>query len=204
MHTITVDGHSLTAQDIGGDNLEEILICLMNHPTTQNRVITKVLVNGDNYSEEVPHAALELMRTTISTLELVTHTADELRLHFLEHGHYFINTLREALPKIVDEFRLGDEVLANEHFLGFLESLHLLINMLEQSKLSMGLGTDIELGSHGSLNSYLEKLSETLSQLISLQEQNDWVYLADVLEYELDGALLHLIELLPLLKTAGH
>lgn len=204
MNSLTVDGNNLTAGDISGDNLEEILSTLMEHPVAANRVITKVLINGDQYSEEVPHAALEVERGQIDSLELVTHTAEDLCLHFLEHGHFFVQTLREALPKIVDEFRLGDEMEANEHFLGFLESLHLLISMLEQSKLSMGLGDEISVSDKGSLNDFLGGLGQTLSNMVSLQEQSDWIYLADVMEYELDSALADLIELMPLLKKAGH
>jgi len=204
MNSLTVDGNNLSAGEISGENLEEILSTLMEHPVVANRVITKVLVNGDNYSEEVPHAALEVERKQIDSLELVTHTAEDLCLHFLEHGHYFVETLREALPKIVDEFRLGDEMEANEHFLGFLESLHLLISMLEQAKISMGLGEEIAVSDKGSLNDFLEALGQTLSNMVSLQEQSDWIYLADVMEYELDGALADLIELMPLLKKAGH
>lgn len=204
MNTLTIDGSTLTAGEISGGNLEEILYALLEHPQVANRVITKVLVNGDVYSEEVPHAALEVERKDIDTLELVTHSAEDLSLHFLENGHSLVDTLRQSLPKIVEEFRLGDEVEANEHFLGFLESLHLLICMLEQSKIAMGLGDDIEVAGHGSINGFLDQLSGILTNMVGLQEQSDWIYLADVLEYELDGALTDLRDLLPLLKKAGH
>lgn len=204
MNTLTVDGTNLAATDIGGSNLEEILMNLMEHPMVSNRIITKVLLNGDQYEEEIPHAAIEVERAQIQSLELVTHTAEDLSLHFLENGHLFVDALRQALTKIVDEFRLGDEQQANEHFLGFLESLHLMVSMLEQTKLSMGIGEDIEVGGKGSLTSYLERLGATLTNMVALQEQSDWVYLADVLEYELDDALVDFVDFLPLLKKAGH
>lgn len=204
MNILTIDGNNLAAADIIGANLEEILMTLMEHPVVANRVITKVLLNGSQYSEEMPHAAIEVERGQIDSLELVTYTAEDLCLHFLESGHFFVEALCRALPKIVDEFRLGDEAEANEHFLSFLESLHLLINMLKQTKMSLGLGEDIAVGGNESLNSYLERLGGTLDTLLSLQEQSDWIYLADILEYELDSALNELTELLPLLKKAGH
>ncbi|MDR1921129.1 MAG: hypothetical protein LBS31_05210 [Candidatus Adiutrix sp.] len=204
MNSLTVDGNNFKTQEIAGGNLEEIIISLMEHPAIENRVITRVLVNGAHYSEEVPHAALEVTREAIDSLELVTRTAEDISLHFLEHGRYYVETLRRALPKIVEEFRMGDETEANEHFLSFLESLHLLISVLEQSKTSMGLGDDIRVGEHGSLNAYLDKLGQVLTTMIGLQEQSDWIYLADVLEYELDASLTDMIELLPLLKKAGH
>jgi len=204
MNTLTIDGNNLPAQDVAGANLEEIIANLMEHPAVGDRIITQVKLNGDDYSEEVPHAALEVMRSQISSLDLVTHSAEEISLHFLEHGHYFVETLREVLPKVVEEFRLGDENEANEHFLGFLESLHLTLNMVEQAKLAMGLSEDIAVSVQGSLNDYLLRLSKILNTLMGLQEQSDWIYLADVLEFELDQALAELIDLLPLLKRAGH
>jgi len=204
MNTLTIDGNNLSAQDVAGANLEEIIANLMEHPAVGDRIITQVKVNGDDYSEEVPHAALEVMRSQISSLDLVTRSAEEISLHFLEHGHYFVEALREALPKVVEEFRLGDESEANEHFLGFLESLHLTLNMIEQAKLAMGLSEDIAVSVQGSLNDYLLRLAKILNTLMGLQEQSDWIYLADVLEFELDQALAELINLMPLLKRAGH
>jgi len=204
MNTLTIDGNNLSAQDVAGANLEEIISNLMEHPAVGDRIITQVKVNGDDYSEEVPHAALEVMRSQIKSLDLVTRSAEEISLHFLEHGHYFVEALREALPKVVEEFRLGDENEANEHFLGFLESLHLTLNMIEQAKLAMGLSDDIAVSAQGSLNDYLLGLAKILNTLMGLQEQSDWIYLADVLEFELDQALAELIDLLPLLKRAGH
>ncbi|MDR2724581.1 MAG: hypothetical protein LBC90_00630, partial [Candidatus Adiutrix sp.] len=89
-------------------------------------------------------------------------------------------------------------------FLSFLEALHLTLGMVEQSKLAMGLGEDIAVDGQGSLNDYLLRLVNILNPLESLQEQSDWIYLADVLEFELDQALAELIDLLPRLKKAGH
>jgi len=204
MNTLTIDGNNLSAQDVAGANLEEIIANLMEHPAVGDRIITQVKLNGDDYSEEVPHAALEVMRSQISSLDLITRSAEEISLHFLEHGHYFVEALRAVLPKVVEEFRLGDESEANEHFLGFLESLHLTLNMIEQAKLAMGLSEDITVSVQGSLNDYLLRLAKILNTLMGLQEQSDWIYLADVLEFELDQALAELIDLLPLLKRAGH
>ena len=204
MNNLIVDGNTLKGAEIPGGNLEEILMNLMEHPSTSERVITKVYVNGENYSEEVPHAALEVERDAIESLELVTHSAEDLSLHFFQYGGYFIDTLRAALPKIVEAFRLGDEAEANEFLLSFLESFHLLVNMLEQTRQTMGLAEDANVAQDISLNQYLDKLSTALATMISLQEQGDWIFLADVLEFELDESLENLGKMLPLLTKSGH
>ncbi|MDR0622784.1 MAG: hypothetical protein LBJ61_13070 [Deltaproteobacteria bacterium] len=204
METLTVDGQTIAANEIVGTNLEEILLNLMEHPSTSGRVIRRIFLNGEPYTEDVPHAALEVPRATIGSLTLDTLTMEDMGLNFLRTGPAYVETLLEALGKIVESFRLGDEQEANEYFLNFLEALHLLMSLLEQTRYVLGLwqGSDDESGS--SLNQYLESLAELLTNVLSLQEQKDWIYLADVLEYEFQDSLRKLAAILPTLCHGGH
>jgi hypothetical protein len=204
MQNLIVDGQALSAGDVAGANLEEILISLMEHPSTNGRVITGVRLNGEPYSEEIPHAAMEVERQAIESLSLDTLALEDMGMSFLRTGPVYLATLLEALPRIVESFRLGDEREANEHFLNFLEALHLLMTLLEQTRQVLGIweGGDDEGAS--ALNQYLDSLVGILNNLVSLQEQKDWIYLADVLEYELDESLRKLSALLPALCRGRH
>jgi hypothetical protein len=194
----------MAAGDISGTNLEEILVSLMDHPCISGRIITGVYLNGEPYAEEVPHAALEVERQTIGTLSLKTLTMEDLGLNFLQAGPEYLETLICALPRIVENFRIGDEQEANEHFLNFLEALHLLMSMLEQTRHILGLWQGQNNDTSSALNQYLESMVEILNTLINLQEQKDWIFLADVLEYELAESLGKLRDLLPSLCQKGH
>ena len=200
IQSLTVDGVPLNDGEIAGANLEEILISLMEHPSTNGRGITQVRVNGEPYSEEGPHAALEVARQSIDSLSLDTMTLEDMGLNFLKVGPAYLATLLEALPRIVENFRLGDEREANEHFLNFLESLHLLMSLLEQTRHVLGLWEGGDNDANSKLSSYLQSLLAILNNLIALQEQKDWIYLADVLEYELDESLRKLAALIPSLS----
>jgi hypothetical protein len=204
METLTIDGLEMTATEIPGSNLEEILLNLMEHPATNGRIICTVVLNGSPYSEEVPHAALEVDRSSIATLSLDTLTLEDMGLNFLKSGPRYLETLLEALPRIVESFRLGDEQEANEHFLNFLEALQLLMSMLEQTRHVLNLWQGGEGENSSELTGYLDSLVEILNTLIALQEQKDWVFLADVLEYELADSLRLLATILPRLSQAGH
>ncbi|MDR1677049.1 MAG: hypothetical protein LBS44_01500 [Deltaproteobacteria bacterium] len=204
MENLVVDGQNILANEINGANLEEILLNIMEHPSTSGRIIRQIVLNGQPYLEDVPHAALEVPRAKIESLNLDTLTLEDMGLNFLKTGPAYLETLLEALTKIVEAFRLGDEQEANEYFLNFLEALHLLMTLLEQTRYVLGLwqGSDDE--SASSLNQYLESLATLLGNVLSLQEQKDWIYLADVLEYEFQDSLRRLAAILPTLCHAGH
>jgi hypothetical protein len=204
MQNLTVDGQSLTVSEVDGANLEEILISLMEHPCTNGRVITGVRLNGEPYAEEVPHAAMEVERQAIESLSLDTLALEDMGMSFLKTGPAYLATLLEALPKIVENFRLGDEREANEHFLNFLEALHLLMTLLEQTRQVLGIWDGGDNEGASALNQYLDSLVIILNNLVTLQEQKDWIYLADVLEYELDDSLRKLAALLPGLCQGRH
>ena len=96
MRNLTVDGHALTVGDIAGANLEEILLNLMEHPSTNGRVITGVRLNGQPYAEEIPHAALEVDRHAIESLSLDTLALEDMGMSFLKTGPVYLATLLEA------------------------------------------------------------------------------------------------------------
>ncbi len=201
---ISIDGQPIDAASIEGNNLEEILIVLQERHISADRLVGDVLLNGESYSEDLPHAAVEILRTDIETLELVTRSPEDIAVHFLKNGAHLIDSMAVSLPKITEMFRMGDEAEANEHFLRFLESLHLLVNMLSQVGNVISIRFDLPVGEHDSLNQNLNKLADILTNLLDIQEKKDWIFLADLLEYELTPQLDELRELLPHLRETAH
>jgi hypothetical protein len=165
-------------------------------------MIGEVRLNGEVYSEAIPHEAIEVGRSEIEVLDIITRSPEEIARHFLKNGPHLINALLGALPRINEMFRLGDEAEANEHYLRFLESLHLLASMLEKVASVIGVKPDLPIHERESFNDHLRKLAETLTQLLDVQEQTDWIFLADLLEYELTPELEALVVLLPKLDDA--
>lgn len=201
---ITINGQELDSSTIDGKDLEEILGQIQEHHLPPDQIIGHVILNGDSYSEDMPHAALEVPREAIETLELTTLTPEEIAVHFIQNGDRLIEAQVEAIPKITEIFRLGDEAEANEHYLRFLESFHLLLNMLDQAIKTIGIPEEMILSGDQSVNDHLGKMSNIITQLLSVQEQTDWIYLADLLEYELLPALESMRALLPKLIQSGH
>ncbi|MBW1709079.1 MAG: hypothetical protein JRF41_03965 [Deltaproteobacteria bacterium] len=200
---IIINGQPLESDKIHGENLEEILSDIQKKHITGS-IVGEVLVNGKSYQEDVPHAALEFSHEDIQTLELTTRSVEEIAWHFIENGEHIVNALTNALPKIVEMFRLGDETEANEHYLHFLEALQLLLNMLNYTRQTLDIDFNHEYDGQNSIEAKMERLSEVMSELIRIQEENDWIYLADILEYDLTKELIDFKTILPRLKTKLH
>ena len=202
---IIIDGQTLASGNISGSNLEEIIDDLQKNHLPTDHIIGEVVLNGSAYSEDVPHAAVAVPRTEILSLEIMTLSAEAIAGHFVENAENIVHSLIDALPKITENFRMGDEAEANEHYLRFLESLHLLLTMTESVGNVLGFQFD-SLTVQGSdpMNQRLKKLSEILTNLLGIQEQTDWIYLADILEYELKPELEYLSHVFPQLKNFAH
>ena len=201
---ITINGNPVNPDSIPGENLEEVLAEIQEKHIPRDSIVGDVLLNGSSYSEDLPHASLEVLRSEIRTLEIVTRSAEEIVRHFIAHGPAIVSSLLESLPRIVEMFRLGDEAEANEHFLRFLESLHLMVNMLQKVATFVETGPDQSRGDRESLNERMRSLADILTRLLETQEQSDWIYLADLLEYELTPELSAIRDLVPRIDRKLH
>jgi hypothetical protein len=198
---ITINGRELAPGDVSGANLEEILSDIQERHLETNDMVSEVKLNGVTYTEDLPHASVEVERENIKTLELAVVSPEQVACHFLDHGDQLVSALIASLPHITEMFRLADEAEANEHFLRFLESLHLLISMLDRVGQVMGITFNAILNDQTSVNGQLKNLAATLTQLLDIQEQTDWIYLADLLEYELSPQLEALKTAIPQLRA---
>ena len=200
---ILIDGRAPAPETVSGENLEEILSEIQDSHLAGN-IVSEVLLNGRIYNEDVPHAALEVSRSEIDSLELTTRSAEEIAIHFIGHGHKIVGSMLDSLPKIVEIFRIGDETEANEYYLNFLETLQLLFSMLNSVGQTLGIDFDSPMDDQSTINQILTRLSTVMSELLRIQEENDWIYLADILEHELTKELENFKEFLPLIRTKLH
>lgn len=198
---VTIDGRPLDADEVRGHDLEQILEDLQTRHVSPGRTIVEVFVDGKTYSEGMPHEAVGTARGGIKTLDLATKSAEEIVLHFVENGQALITGLVEALPRIAELFRLGDEVEGNEYFLRFLNSIQLLVKMMPQMERVFPGILGADLGKGGSLGATLEALDKGLAGLLEIQRSVDWWTLADHLERELPPVLADLRKGFPALEA---
>lgn len=156
-------------------NLEEVLFQIAIDQDRHDRIIWDVMVNGKNYDEAVPHDARKIMIESIQSLEIGTKDKAEISDHFIQSSGGMFSVLGRSAGEISGLFRKADEKEANKRYLEFLASYQDMFQMLQNVKPALNLPMD----------EMLEVLRELLDKMINAQENQDWVMLADLLEYEL-------------------
>lgn len=181
---IFLDNKELTLSN-HPDNLEGIMQEVMTNFLNDERIVWTLKLNGQNYSESTPHDALKIGIDDINSLEIGTKEKKEIVLNFLTNGDELIRILNESAIKISGLFRLSDIQEANKHYMLFLESYQYFFQMIQEGINSL-LPEFQEIIIEGcAISLKVDALKKLFNDMISSQEKEDWIMLADLLEYEL-------------------
>jgi hypothetical protein len=170
-------------------NLEEVLKELSETEDAKGRIVWTVAINSERYDEKVAHQARNIKVTDIKTLKITTMDQSAICELFQKNGWVILRTLGESAESIAGLMRRGAVKEANNHYRNFLETYHYLIYML---KLGADFGepdADDEIGLSTSIAEQIPHLEGILKSMLEAQENEDWVMLADFLEYELTPLL---------------
>jgi len=196
---IFVDGKEFQGE-LGGATLQDMLGDLADRALGQDATMREIKINGQPFEEARLGPADRLGRENVQRLEVETIPAREMALHFLTNADAYLATIAQAVPQVAELFRVGDEQEASERYLSLLEGLGLFLQMLQASRDVLELDFSREVAQGRSAEEMLEQLSTKVQELLNAQESQDWVLLADVLEYDLAGELAHWQGFLPTLK----
>jgi hypothetical protein len=197
---ILLDQQSIEMEQPDVSNLEQILLKIMSDYLKSGNIITRVRLNGMVYSEEKPHDAATIELSDIKTLEIDTMAADEIAWQFLENGGEQLDPIIESAQKVSELFRIADESEANDQYAELLESLRLFLRMVAEVKDVLDINLAAIRFQNGTVEDRIHRLLEIMDQMLHVQEEDDWIMLADLLEYELVPLLKEWKSILPLLK----
>ncbi len=197
---IVLDTQKIELEESQVNNLEEVLLNLMTDKIKPNKTITAVKLNGDLYSEKVPHDAAKIMTSEIKKLEVETMSTEEVAWHFLIKSGEHLDQIIENAQWVSELFRIADAKEANEQYAGFVESLRHFLKMVNEVKSILNYNFLKISFQDGSIETKVEKLSALMDQMIRVQEEEDWVMLADFIEYELVPLLGEWKSILTVLK----
>ena len=175
---IIIDGQRSALEVRHFENLEQIIEQVMADDRMRQRVVTDVLVNDEAFSEIYPHQAEDMETDAIERVEIVSVTAGEMARNITQELYKVVTLMDRAGSQVAEYFRLAEDGMALELYSDLLAVNRDFLSMV--AVLRGEFAVDSALDQNGTLDS----LSQLFSEMIEIQENEDWILLADLLEYE--------------------
>lgn len=175
---IIVDGCKSGTDISNFANLEEVLMHVMADEQMENRVVTDVLVNNECFSEIYPHQAEDISCSDITSIEVRSVTMDNMAVDMSAELGKVARMMGQGARQVARLFREASDADALELFQDLLDVTRDFMGILGALRGRYNLDAD------AAFSAKVEKLSDLLSEMSGVLENEDWILLADLLEYE--------------------
>lgn len=175
---IIVDGQVSDSKISSFSNLEELLAEVMRADAMKDRVVTDVLVNNETFSEIYPHQAEDMSCENIESVELRTMPAAEMATEMAAEMGKVARMMDSGARNVSRLFREASDTDALELFQDLLDVTRDFMDML--NALRSRLGGKVE----PDYEERVTRMSGLLSEMSDIMENEDWILLSDLLEYE--------------------
>lgn len=179
---IIVDGKESKLNIGDFANLEELVTAVMGQEHMRDRLLTDILVNNENFSEIYPHQAEDLGTEDITRVEIRTEPSSKMAVEMSGELEKVARMMASGSRAIARLFREGKNTDALEMFQDLLDVTRDFMGMLGHLRDTYLDGRDEEFVLK------TDKFSALISELSEVLEVEDWVLLADLLEYEMAPA----------------
>lgn len=174
---ISINGAEAEESSYQTDNLGEVLDTILK--SHQDSYIRRIWLDGEEVSSNAP----DILKTSIEsvgTLELELACVKDLLVNNIENAKEYLEKLIPGFQKAADLFRLGNEQEANKYYLQILDGIDWFSQVAQIIVDSRGDKTE-EKG----FKDRQKTLTGLMSQMLEANKNQDWVLLADLLEYEI-------------------
>jgi len=175
---IIIDGQRSPLEVHQFENLEQIIEKVMEDRRMHSRIVTDVLVNDEAFSEIYPHQAEDMEASYIKRVEIVSVPASEMAQDITRELYKVVTLMGKAGRQVADLFRQADDDQALELYGDLLDVNRDFLSMVGVLRSEYAADTSEE------FEASLSDLSSLFSELIEIQENEDWILLSDLLEYE--------------------
>jgi hypothetical protein len=167
-------------------SLEEALVELNDRFLPAGEQVFQVRINGEFFSERYPRESRYMELKEISSLDLKTLPDAAMARLIVGEAAQQAEILCQAIEKSARLFRVSSEDEANHYFAQVLEALRwLLITGGNASEVLQGEGPGEGAPGGGQIARFLQNLQGLLDEMLNIGEDEDYILLADLMEYEL-------------------
>ncbi len=151
-----------------------------------NRIVTKILIDGKQLIDQSPASPLDSKQEVFQELEIKTADREIWAMNGLDIVLNAIERVQKSLIKAAELFREGDrKAEANQHFVRCVDGLERFVEALTITRTALKLDFN-NIAIDGLKLSQVEtEFTQILKSIVECQEKQDFIAVADKVEYEL-------------------
>ncbi len=185
MLNLTIDGKTTTIPQENFSTFEDFFGMLMEELKKEKRALLEIKINNQLMEEGNQFEYFKEDISKINSVELITSSVNDFLEENIKGIEDHLDMLIANINKTIELYRINDEFESHKYFAAVLEgirwfnySLSLIAAFVSKnfSEISINGETVAE---------KLENISNVVDSLADSQETQDWIMLADQLEYEL-------------------
>lgn len=160
-------------------NLEEILIATNEACNNANQIITDIHLNDESFHELYPHQAEDIEIDEIQKVEITSMDFVEMASQIVEELFKVTASIRLAATQSSESLRRGDDMNALNNITNMTDVVRNFLSMLNCFQ------EDFNAPKTEEYNNLAEKYAQLLEEIIEAMENEDWILVADLLEFEI-------------------
>ena len=175
---LTINGVEQKESEFKGETLEAILDTMVKN--TPGSYIRRIWLDQQEFPSD-DRETLQKKPVDINSLEVELADLKDLVATNLSNALDYLEKLIPGFDQAADLFRTGNEQEANKYYIQILDGMDWFSEVVNVVMSSEGEGQEPE----NSLQVRQAKLTDLMSQMLEANKNQDWVLLADILEYEM-------------------
>ena len=179
---LLVNGKEETVSHMG-ETLGDLLLHIEKEGVPQGNVVRAIKIDGQESSPDSPEAQKTPL-SEIATLEVEISTLSDIINKNIENADAYLIRLIPGIEKSVELFRMGNEQEANKFFINIIDGIDWLSQVLDMILTAKAISPDTVFDGK-SIQDRQASLVDLTQQMVDANKNQDWVLLADLLEYEI-------------------
>ena len=175
---IIIDGKQYDIGPHNFENLEQVFTKVVADGHLEDRIVTDVKVNEEPFTEIYPHQAEDIALSDVESIEIVTMGTNAMAVEITLELYKVVNLMSEGGKRVAALFRQADDAEALETYQDLIDVIRNFLNMVGV------LRDEYSLKDYPDYTNGAEELNTMFTEMNSVLENEDWILLADLLEYE--------------------
>jgi hypothetical protein len=193
MFRLYLDAKELILPANHWQTLSEVIEAVKSDHLQPRTLIQKLSVDGQNFFDLGPELLDQLLSDpnqleTVRLIEVFTSTPIRVANETVEGALAYLDKLIAGVKTIAEHLRMGNLEEAFKLYRPAIEGVCWTIELLSTLEKVFQLDYGSETFNGVSVRWHIQALVGNITRLVDAQEKNDWILMADVLEYELADA----------------